>query len=84
MADKAIDMMDEMTADGRPFFMYVAFQEPHWPVQAKPQDIAKYKGVYDEGWDVLRERRYQKMVVRRRVQTYAAVNGTNHRSFLDA
>jgi len=62
VADKAIDMMDEMTADGKPFFMYVAFQEPHWPVQAKPQDIAKYKGVYDDGWDALRERRYQKMV----------------------
>ena len=62
VADKAIDMMDEMTADGKPFFMYVAFQEPHWPVQAKPQDIAKYKGVYDDGWDVLRERRYQRLV----------------------
>ena len=62
VADKAIDMMDEMTADGNPFFMYVAFQEPHWPVQAKPLDIAKYKGVYDDGWDALRERRYQKMV----------------------
>ncbi len=61
VADKAIDMMDEMTADGKPFFMYVAFQEPHWPVQAKPQDIAKYKGKYDEGWDVLRQRRYQRM-----------------------
>ena len=62
VADKAIDMMDEMTADGKPFFMYVAFQEPHWPVQAKPQDIAKYKGKFDEGWDVLRERRYQRML----------------------
>lgn len=62
VADKAIDMMDEMTSDGRPFFMYVAFQEPHWPVQAKPADLAKYKGVYDEGWDVLRTRRYNKMV----------------------
>ena len=62
VADKAIDMMDEMTADGKPFFMYVAFQEPHWPVQAKPQDIAKYKGKYDDGWDALRERRYQKML----------------------
>ncbi len=61
VADKAIDMMDEMTADGKPFFMYVAFQEPHWPVQAKPQDIAKYKGKYDDGWDVLRQRRYQRM-----------------------
>jgi len=62
VADKAIDMMDEMTADGKPFFMYVAFQEPHWPVQAKPQDIAKYKGKYDDGWDAMRDRRYKKMV----------------------
>lgn len=62
VADKAIDMMDEMTADGKPFFMYVAFQEPHWPVQAKPQDIAKYKGKYDDGWDAMRTRRYQKML----------------------
>lgn len=62
VADKAIDMMDEMTADGKPFFMYVAFQEPHWPVQAKPQDIAKYKGKYNDGWDAMRERRYQKMI----------------------
>lgn len=62
VADKAIDMMDEMTSDGKPFFMYVAFQEPHWPVQAKPQDIAKYKGKFDDGWDVLRSRRYQRML----------------------
>lgn len=62
VADKAIDMMDEMTSDGKPFFMYVAFQEPHWPVQAKPQDIAKYKGKFDDGWDMLRERRYQRML----------------------
>ena len=62
VADKAIDMMDEMPSDGKPFFMYVAFQEPHWPVQAKPQDIAKYKGKFDDGWDVLRERRYQRML----------------------
>ena len=61
VADKAIDMMDEMTSDGKPFFMYVAFQEPHWPLHAKPQDIAKYKGKFDDGWDALRERRYQRM-----------------------
>ena len=62
VADKAIDMMDEMTSDGKPFFMYVAFQEPHWPVQAKPQDIAKYKGKFDDGWDQMRQRRYQRML----------------------
>lgn len=62
VADKAIDMMDEMTADGKPFFMYVAFQEPHWPLHAKPEDIAKYKGKFDDGWDAMRERRYQRML----------------------
>lgn len=62
VADKTIDMLDEMTADGKPFFMYVAFQEPHWPVQAKEKDIAKYRGRYDEGWDVMRERRYNRML----------------------
>ena len=61
VGDKAIEMMGEMTADGRPFFMYVAFQEPHWPLHAKPQDIAKYRGKFDDGWDALRERRYQRM-----------------------
>jgi arylsulfatase len=62
VADKAIDMMDEMMADDKPFFMYVAFQEPHWPLHAKPQDIAKYKGKFDDGWDAMRERRYNRML----------------------
>lgn len=63
VADKAIDMIDGYAQDNsKPFFMYVAFQEPHWPVQAKPEDIAKYNGVYDDGWEALRTRRYNKMV----------------------
>lgn len=62
VADKAIDMLNGYAQDDEPFFMYVAFQEPHWPVQAKQSDIDKYKGVYDDGWDALRERRYNKMV----------------------
>lgn len=41
----------------RPFFGYLAFTAPHWPLQAHPEDIARYKGRYDEGFDVLRERR---------------------------
>jgi len=44
-------------ASKRPFFAYLAFTAPHWPLQAPPEDIARYKGRYDEGFDVLRERR---------------------------
>ena len=46
----------------RPFFMYVAFTSPHWPMHAKPQDIAKYKGRYDQGWDALRAERHRRMI----------------------
>ena len=45
----------------KPFFFYVAYNAPHWPLQAKPDDIAKYKGRFDKGWDVLREARYERM-----------------------
>ena len=46
----------------KPFFLYVAYNAPHWPLNAKPADIAKYKGKFDGGWDTLREARYQRMV----------------------
>jgi len=46
----------------RPFFLYVAFTAPHWPLHAKPGDIAKYRGKYDAGWDAARRRRYERML----------------------
>jgi len=46
----------------KPFFMYVAYTSPHWPLQAPAKYIEKYKGKYDCGWDKLRQQRYQKMV----------------------
>ena len=45
-----------------PFFLYVAFTAPHWPMHALPADIAKYKGRYDKGWDTLREERHKRMI----------------------
>ncbi len=44
-----------------PFFMYVAYTAPHWPMHALERDIKKYKGRYDKGWDQLREKRYKRM-----------------------
>jgi len=40
----------------------MAYTSAHWPMHAKPEDIAKYKGMFDEGWDVLRERKYGQMI----------------------
>lgn len=58
--DHAIDCLQEHAdqyAD-RPFFHYVAFIAPHFPLHALPEDIARYRGKYDLGWDVLRQQRF--------------------------
>ncbi|MDX1565403.1 MAG: arylsulfatase, partial [Phycisphaeraceae bacterium] len=45
----------------RPFFCYVAHTAPHWPLHAKPQDIARYADRYRDGWDRLRAERLKRM-----------------------
>jgi arylsulfatase A-like enzyme len=60
IADHAVRFIDE--AKGKPMFLYVAFTAPHWPLHAPPEEIAKYRGKYRDGWDALRERRHQKQV----------------------
>lgn len=45
-----------------PFFCYVSYTAPHWPLHALPEDIERYKGRYDKGWDALRTERHQRMI----------------------
>ena len=48
--DKLLDyLQDEDARQNRPFFAYLPFSAPHWPLQAPQEDIAKYQGVYDAG-----------------------------------
>lgn len=47
----------EATAQHKPFFLYLPFTAPHFPLMAPPQDIARFKGKYLQGWDKLREAR---------------------------
>ena len=60
-ADYACRFLREQEDDA-PFFLYLAFNAPHWPLQAPAEDVARYRGKYLCGWDVLREKRYAKMV----------------------
>lgn len=46
----------------QPFFGYLAFTVPHFPLQAPPEDIARYREKYRAGWDVIRQARYQRQV----------------------
>ena len=61
ITDKAIGMVEESVADDRPFFLYLAHAAPHWPLHAPAEDIARYNGVYDKGWDAIRTARHEEM-----------------------
>ena len=47
--------------DDHPFFMYVAFTAPHWPLHAPDSSIEKYQGRFDAGWDQLRKSRLSRL-----------------------
>jgi len=59
--DYAMEFMGEAMEGDAPFFMYVAYNAPHFPLHAHKEDIAKYRGRYRRGWDVMRSERFQRM-----------------------
>ena len=58
-ADHAISCLEDHGKNhaGKPFFHYLAFSAPHFPLHALPQDIAKYRDAYLAGWDEMRKKR---------------------------
>lgn len=62
IGDYAVRFLDEFTQRPEPFFLYTAFTAPHWPLHARPEDIRKYAGRYDKGWDVLRQTRHEEQL----------------------
>ena len=61
IGENAAKFIDEAPRD-RPFFLYLPFTSPHWPLHAPDDEIAKYAGKYDSGWDELRAERHARMV----------------------
>ena len=63
IADHAIRCLKEHAAryPEKPFFEFLAFTAPHFPVQAPQEDIARYRNRYGLGWDALREVRWKRM-----------------------
>lgn len=55
--DRLIGFLEEGAQDERPFFAYLPYTTPHWPMQAPAETIAKYKGRYDAGYEALRTQR---------------------------
>ncbi|WP_313263419.1 arylsulfatase [Sphingobacterium sp.] len=57
---EAEGFLDQIKTQDKPFFLYLAHTAPHWPLVALPQDIAKYKGRYDKGWEAIRQERFER------------------------
>lgn len=58
--DKLLSYLDQNQKSGKPFFAYAAYTAPHWPIQAPADFRDRYRGVYDVGYDVIREKRIEK------------------------
>ena len=63
IANHAIDFLKEHATEHKdePFYCYLAFTSPHFPLHALQEDIDRYRDRYLEGWDVIRERRWKRM-----------------------
>lgn len=62
ITDHGISFLKTAEDADQPFFLYLAYTAPHWPLHALPSDIAKYRGKYMKGWDTLRSERYERML----------------------
>ena len=64
ITDYAVDFLQGHFTNQKeqPFFTYLAYTAPHWPLHAPAEDIARYQGKYDHGWVAIRKERFQKMI----------------------
>ena len=67
IGDSAVSFVDQFTTgrNKNPFFLYLAYTAPHWPIQALPEDIKTYENTYKDGWQALRRKRYKTLVAQR-------------------
>ncbi|MEQ1861125.1 MAG: arylsulfatase [Chthoniobacteraceae bacterium] len=61
-ASHTIETIQRFAKSERPFFIHLAFTAPHYPLHARPEDIAKYRGKYKSGWEELREQRHARQI----------------------
>ncbi len=59
--DYALRFLDETKKKNDPFFLYLAYNSPHWPLEAPDKEIEKYRGRYTSGWEEVRKKRFERM-----------------------
>jgi arylsulfatase len=60
--DYGIRFIDEALTEKKPFFLYLAHNAPHFPLEAPQEEIAKFRGTYKSGWDKLRHARHERQL----------------------
>ena len=60
ITNEAVDRITDLVGQPDPFFLYVAYTAPHWPLHATEDRIAAYDDAYADGWDAVRERRFER------------------------
>jgi arylsulfatase len=61
LTDYALGFLEEAAETRKPFFLYLPYHIAHYPLQARAEDIARYRGRYREGWDRIRAARFERM-----------------------
>jgi arylsulfatase len=61
-SDHAVEYVEKYSRDGEPFFLYLAYTAPHWPLHAPAEDIERYRDTYQPGWEAIRQARYERQV----------------------
>jgi arylsulfatase len=62
ITDQALAYLDEHGRKPEPFLLYVAYTAPHWPLHARPEDVARCRARYRDGWDALRRQRHRRQL----------------------
>ena len=62
ITEHAVEYINKASIEEKPFFLYAAYTAPHYPLHARPEVIKQYDGVFAEGWDILRQKRHQRMI----------------------
>jgi len=61
VSDAAAEMIEGSAASGKPFFLFVSYTAPHWPLHAFAEDIERYRDRYRSGWNRLRMERFERL-----------------------
>ena len=79
--DYAIASIRDADRAGKPFLVHVTYTAPHYPLHAKPEDIAKYRGRFLMGWDQMRKDRWQRMSQMGLIDSTWTLSGQESRAY---